>query len=166
MTGLIPAEELKRLQKRMNRLKEDLGLSSIESKYLDEMERMQKRMGELMEDVETSGDKSGIFQPLADVSETDGEIVVTMDLPGIDKKDVDIAISENELSVVATREKSTESVGENYHRRERTHKKFERTVSLPAGVKMDAATARLNDGVLSITLPKEVITARKRIAID
>jgi HSP20 family protein len=166
MTGLIAAEELKKLQKRMSRLMEDLGLSSIESKYLEEMGHMQKRMGELMDEVEASGDRGGILQPLADVWETDGEIIVTMDLPGIDKKDVDITISENELSVVASRGTQTESVAENYHRRERTYKKFERTVSLPAGVKMDAATASLMDGVLTITLPKVVVTSRKRIAID
>ncbi|MDD1748821.1 MAG: Hsp20/alpha crystallin family protein, partial [Methanothrix sp.] len=139
MTGLVAAEEIKKLQKRMNRLMEDLGLTDLESKYLDEMERMQKRMSELMEEVETREDQGSKIRPLADVQETDGEIIVTMDLPGIDKQNVDITISDDELSVVAERKTETDIAEKNYHKRERTYKKFERTVSLPTGVKMEEA---------------------------
>jgi len=166
MTGLIAAEELKKLQKRMNRLMDDMGLTNLESKYLDEMERMQKRMSELMQEAESTGDQPDIIRPLADVQETDEEIMVTMDLPGIDKKDVDIVISDKELTVVALRKTETEIKEKNYHKQERTYKKFERTVSLPAGVKMESAVARLADGVLKISIPKEVVTTRKRIAIE
>ena len=166
MTGLMAVEELKKLQKRMNRLMEDLGLTDLESKYLEEMERMQKRMGDLMEVVEKKEDQSSLIKPLADVQETDGEIIVTMDLPGIDKQNVDITISDDELSVVAERKTETEIAEKNYHKRERTYKKFERKVSLPTGVRMDEAKARLAEGVLQITIPKEIVTTRKRISID
>lgn len=166
MTGLMAVEELKKLQKRMNRLMEDLGLTDLESKYLEEMERMQKRMGDLMEVVEKKEDQSSLIKPLADVQETDGEIIVTMDLPGIDKQNVDITISDDELSVVAERKTETEIAEKNYHKRERTYKKFERAVSLPTGVRMDEAKARLAEGVLQITIPKEIVTTRKRISID
>ncbi len=154
------------MQKRMNRLMEDLGLTDLESKYLDEMERMQKRMSELMAEVETREDQGSKIRPLADVQETDGEIIVTMDLPGIDKQNVDITISDDELSVVAERKTETDVAEKNYHKRERTYKKFERTVSLPTGVKMEEAKARLAEGVLQIAIPKEVVTTRKRISID
>ncbi|MHB8117202.1 MAG: Hsp20/alpha crystallin family protein [Methanothrix sp.] len=166
MTGLMAAEELKKLQKRMNRLMEDLGLTDLESKYLEEMERMQKRMGDLMEVAEKSEVQGILIKPLADVQETDGEIIVTMDLPGIDKQNVDITISDDELSVVAERKTETEIAEKNYHKRERTYKKFERKVSLPTGVRMDEAKARLAEGVLQITIPKEIVTTRKRISID
>ena len=154
------------MQKRMNRLMEDLGLTDLESKYLEEMERMQKRMSELMAEVETREDQGSKIRPLADVQETDGEIIVTMDLPGIDKQNVDITISDDELSVVAERKTETDIAEKNYHKRERTYKKFERTVSLPTGVKMEEAKARLAEGVLQIAIPKEVVTTRKRISID
>jgi len=166
MAGLMAADELKKLQKRMNRLMDDLGLTNLESKYLEEMENMQKRMGDLMEAAEKGEDVSRKIRPLADVQETDGEIIVTMDLPGVDKQNVDITISDDELSVVAERKTETEIAEEKYHKRERTYKKFERNVSLPTGVKMDEAKARLADGVLQITIPKEVVTTRKRISID
>jgi HSP20 family protein len=166
MSGLNPAEELKRLQKRMNRLIEDLGLTELESKYLDEMQKMQKRMGDLMEDVETSGKKGDISTPLADVMETDDTVVITMDLPGVEKQDVDIAIMNDELHVAASRETETDVIEKDYHKRERIHKKFERIVKLPVPVKMEEAKASLSNGVLKITLPKEVVASRKRINIE
>ena len=60
MTGWIPADELRRLQKRMNRLIEELGLDDLESRYIEEMERMQKRMSDLMEDVENKEEEDGV----------------------------------------------------------------------------------------------------------
>ena len=166
MKGLIASEELKKLQKRMDRLMEDLGLARIESKYLEEMERMRRRLGELMEEAEVGRDGEEMIEPLADVQETDGEIIVTMDLPGMDKEDVDIALSSDELSVVAQRKTETGMEEGSFHQRERSYRRFERTISLPTGVKADEAHAKLESGVLKINIPKAVVTTRKRITID
>ena len=157
---------MRKLQKRMNRLIEELGLDDLESRYIEEMERMQKRMSDLMEDVENKEVEWGVIKPLADVHETEVEIVVTMDMPGVDKKDIDITVLDDELHVVAERKSEAEAAEKNYHRRERTYKKFERRILLPASVKMDEAKARLAEGVLEITLPKVVIVSRKRISIE
>ncbi len=168
MAGLIPVEELRRLQKRMNRLMEDLGLTELESRYLEEMQKMQKRMSELMEEAGTGTVPMGesIFMPLADVKETEEAVVVTMDLPGVEKQDVDISISDDELHVVAEKKEETEVSEKDYHKRERTYKRFERMVKLPVAVKAEEAKAKLESGVLEVTLPKEVVTARKRISIE
>lgn len=157
---------MRKLQKRMNRLIEELGLDDLESRYIVEMERMQKRMSDLMEDVENKEVEWGVIKPLADVHETEEEIVVTMDMPGVDKKDIDITVLDDELHVVAERKSEAEVAEKNYHRRERTYKKFERRILLPASVKMDEAKARLAEGVLEIILPKVVIVSRKRIIIE
>ena len=157
---------MRKLQKRMNRLIEELGLDDLESRYIEEMERMQKRMSDLMEDVENKEVEWGVIKPLADVHETEEEIVVTMDMPGVDKKDIDITVLDDELHVVAERKSEAEVAEKNYHRRERTYKKFERRILLPASVKMDEAKARLAEGVLEIILPKVVIVSRKRIIIE
>ncbi len=166
MAGLIPVDELKRLQKRMNRLMDDLGLSDLESKYLDELQRMHKRMIELTEEVEATPLAENTMMPLADVRETDEAVVVTMDLPGVEKGDIDITVTDGDLRVVAQREAEKEIEEKDYHRRERTYRKFERMVSLPVAVKIEEAKAKLADGVLEITLPKEAVTSRKRISID
>jgi HSP20 family protein len=166
MAGLIPAEELRKLQKRMSRLMDDLGLTNLESKYLEEMERMHRRMCDLMEDVETAGEEGEVMVPLADVKETDESVVVTMDLPGVEKQEVEISIIDDELRVVAERNAETEVSEKDFHRRERIFKRFERKVRLPVSVRTEEAGAKLSDGVLEIKLPKEVITTRKRISID
>jgi HSP20 family protein len=166
MAGWIPADELRKLQKRMNRLIVELGLDDLESRYIEEMERMQERMSDLMEDVENKEEEWGVVKPLADVHETEEEIVITMDLPGVDKKEIDITVSDNVLHVVAERKSETDVAEKNYHRRERTYKKFERSVLLPVDVKMVEAKARLAEGVLEVTLPKVVIVPRKRIIIE
>jgi HSP20 family protein len=168
MAGLIPVDELRRLQKRMNRLMEDLGLTELESRYLEEMQKMQKRMSEMMEEAGagTIPMEEDVFMPLADVKETDEAVVVTMDLPGVDKQDIDISVSDDELRVVAEKKEETEVSEKDYHKRERTYKRFERMVKLPVAVKTEEAKAKLESGVLEVTLPKEVVTARKRISID
>jgi HSP20 family protein len=166
MAGIIPVEEMKRIQKRMSKLMDDLGLTDLESKYMEEMQRIQKRMSEIMEEYGTSQARPDTLIPLADVRETDDSVVVTMDLPGIDKKDVEILVTEDEVNVKATRSSETKVDEKEYHKRERTCIRFERMVKLPVLVKSGEAKAKLNDGVLEVTLPKEVVTARRRISID
>lgn len=166
MAGLIPVDDLRRLQKSMNKLMEDLGLSDWESRYLGEMQRIQKRMNEIMGEMEAPTVEGNIIMPMADIRETDDAVIVTMDLPGVDKKDVDISVTDNELRVVAERSEEKELSEKEFHKRERTYNRFERMVTLPVAVKSDEAKARLENGVLEVTLPKEIVTARKRISIE
>ena len=164
--GLIPAEELRKLQIRMNKLMEELGLDALGSRYTDELERMQRRMGDLVEDVEGPNLKKGVIRPLADVQETDEALVVTMDMPGVEKQDIDISVVEDELRVSGQRKSEAELNEQDYHRRERTYSRFERRVLLPASIKSEEGRATLNNGVLEITLPKVSVPSRKRIVID
>ena len=150
----------------MNRLMEDLGLSDWESRYLGEMQRIQKRMNEVMGEMEMPKMEGNIMMPMADVKETDDAIVVTMDLPGVNKEDVDISVTDNELRVVAEKSAESEISDKDYHKRERTYNRFERVVAVPVAVKADEAKAKLENGVLEVTLPKEVTTTRKKINID
>lgn len=150
----------------MNKLMEELGLDALGSKYIDELERMQKRIADLMEEVEGPSLNKGVIRPLADVHETDEAVVVTMDMPGVEKQDIDISVVEDELRVSAQRKREAEINEEDYHRRERTYTRFERRVLLPVSIKTEEARATLVNGVLQITLPKATVIARKRIAIE
>ena len=133
--GLIPAEELRKLQFRMNKLMDELGLDALGSKYIDELGRMQKRMGDLMEEVEGPNLKKGVIRPLADVHETEEALVVTMDMPGVEKQDINISVVEDELQISAQRKSETEANEQDYHRRERTFTRFERRVLLPESIR-------------------------------
>lgn len=159
-------EDLRRLQKSMSKLLDELGLSEWESRYLGEMQKLQKRMDDVMGEMEVPKMEGDIMMPMADIKETDDAVIVTMDLPGVNKEDVDISVTDNELRVVAEKSSESEMSENEYHKRERTYRRFERAVALPVAVKADEAKARLENGVLEVTLPKEFTTTRKKINIE
>jgi HSP20 family protein len=168
MTGLVPRDDFKRLQRRMNRLMEDIGISEPESRYMPEIKRVQDKMNQLIEDfmAEAPVRFPDVMKPLADVKETDEEVVVTMDLPGMDKGDVEISVTEDALEVKAERKTEKEEKEEEFYKKERTFARFERSLKLPAEVKADDAKASLKDGVLEVRLPKVEVTARKKVTIE
>jgi len=95
-----------------------------------------------------------IRRPATDVLDTGKEIVVTAELPGIDKEDIDISVEEDCVEIKAERKLEKEEKEEGYHYRERGYKSFYRKMGLPASVIPDKAEAQLNNGVLEIKLPK------------
>jgi HSP20 family protein len=168
MNGLIPIDEIKRLQNRMNRLLEELDLSELQSRSLEEIQRLQERMARLLEESE----KVPVVQPSAevqapatDIVETDEELIVRLDLPGIDKGNVEVTVSEGELSVKATRGEVKEEKGEKYYKRERTYRRFERMLKLPVDVKDEVAKAKLENGMLEVRMPKVEVSPKRRIEI-
>ena len=113
--------------------------------------------------------EEGIRVPAMDVTETDSEIVVTAELPGVDRKDIDVEVLPESLSVRAEMSRESEEREKTYHRRERVWGRFERTVSLPADAVTDQVKAVLKDGVLEIRLPKterSKASTPKKVEID
>ena len=155
MTGLVPRDDFKRLQNRMNRLLEEFGISDPEARYMPEIRKIQERMNQLIDDfaVEAPMAAGDVMKPLADVKETDDEVVVAVDLPGMDKGDVEISVAEDLLEIKAERKVEKEEKGEEFYRKERSFSRYERSLTLPAGVKAEEARASLQDGVLTVHLP-------------
>jgi len=172
MTGLVSRDDIRRLQRRMNRLVEDTGLSEMEEKYMPEIRRIQQKMNRMMEDFMEEGGStvpmniSDVMVPLADIKETDEEVLVTMDIPGMEKGDIELSVSEDSLEVKAERESEKEEKEEEFYKKERTYSKFERIIKLPAEVKPEETKAALKDGVLEVCLPKVEVTTRKKINIE
>lgn len=108
----------------------------------------------------------GKWTPSIDVAETDDKITVTAELPGIDQKEVDIAIADDVLTLKGEKKEEKEVKEKNYHRIERSYGSFQRSVRLPAGVKADEAKAAYKDGILTITVPKIEEVKPKQIKID
>lgn len=92
--------------------------------------------------------------PSLDLSETDDAIEVRMDLPGVIAKEIDIQVSGNLLTVSGERKENREEKGRTWHRVERRHGTFSRSVMLPCAINETAVEARYRDGVLTVTLPK------------
>jgi len=111
---------------------------------------------------------AGNWTPSLDVAETQDAIVVTLDLPGIDPKEIDITVTNNILTVKGEKKSEVETGGQdkNYHRVERFFGSFSRSVVLPSNVDVDKIEADAKHGVLTITLPKHEQAKPRQIKIS
>ena len=101
-----------------------------------------------------------------DVEERDDEFVVTADVPGYEKDDIDVTLADRTLRIHAEREEETEESDADYLRRERRATSAERSVTLPAAVEEDGISATYKNGVLSVTLPKRSGDGGQRIEVE
>lgn len=93
-------------------------------------------------------------KPVMDVIEDDENIIVKTDLPGVKKEDIKIDITEDTLEITANFEEETEVEDVNYIKRERRYGEATRLMKLPAKILMNESTAKFENGVLTVTLPK------------
>ncbi len=104
--------------------------------------------------------------PLIDLVEQDGKLVATIDLPGVDKKDIEVDIDEQGISISAQKTTETETQDQGIYRKERRHTGFKRNIPLPEGTKPEQASATYKNGVLTIEVPRdEQQTNKKRLTI-
>jgi HSP20 family protein len=109
------------------------------------------------------GEWSG-FDPMVDVIETENEVKVEAELPGLDAEDVHVTVSHNVLSIKGEKKQEHEEKGENWYRTERSYGSFERAVTLPQGTDTEQAEAAFDKGVLTITFAKTG-EGRRKIAV-
>lgn len=94
------------------------------------------------------------FSPRIDVSETEKEIKVVAELPGLEEKDIQLSLEKDALVVSGEKKAESEEKGKNYHRTERSFGSFSRVIPLPGEVDAEKVEAEFKKGVLTITLPK------------
>jgi len=94
------------------------------------------------------------FVPVADVTVSDGDMVLTMDLPGLTTDDLEIELVNGYLLVRGERKRPQVAEGTRWAHTERTFGRFERRIKLPDGVDPDKITASMDNGVLSLIVPK------------
>jgi len=132
----------------------------------NEMDRMFNSLFELPTRFGGQESQEG-FWPTVDVYETDKEITIQAELPGIDEKNIDISLSGNVLTIRG--EKETEEVKEekSYYRRERSYGRFQRSIELPEGIDEDKIEASYEKGILKVVAakPDESVSISKRIKI-
>ncbi len=105
------------------------------------------------------------WAPSVDVAETDKEVVVKADLPGVDPKDVDISVADGSLVLRGHKKEEREENGKNFRRMERFEGEFYRELPLPAGVDADKISATSSKGVVTITFPKKPAAQAKKVAV-
>lgn len=92
--------------------------------------------------------------PRVDVSETDDAVEVSVELPGLDEKDIDVSVTEDLLTIKGEKKDEHEEKRKGYYVSERRWGSFYRSIPLPPGVASDKAEASFKKGVLSVSLPK------------
>jgi HSP20 family protein len=104
--------------------------------------------------------------PVTDVSETPESLTLRLEVPGLSREQLRIAVENNTLTVRGEKKQETSSEDETFHRTERSFGAFERWFSLPAYVDTDTVKASLHDGVLSVTLPRREEAKAREISIE
>lgn len=106
----------------------------------------------------TSGDQGGqMIVPNIDVSETEKEVRICVEMPGVAEEDVDVTLNEGILTIRGQKKTERKEERENYYFTERSFGTFQRSIRLPYATKPENAQAEFTNGVLTITLPKEEI---------
>ena len=105
------------------------------------------------------------WKPMVDVYESDDKIVIKAELPGVDKKDIEVDLTDHVLTLKGERSYENEVKEENYYRKERAFGKFNRAFNLPTELDRDKIKADFKDGVLKIDIPKPEEQKPKKISI-
>lgn len=146
---------------------------SARSNPFEEIERFFDRLSHQFEEAsetwtpDTPFGRWPSFEPMSvDVVENDADFVVTVDLPGFDRDDVTIEVSDHTLRVEADREERVDEEEPRYLRHERRHESAERSIRLPGDVDKEAVTATMKNGVLTVTLPKTEVEESHTVEIE
>ena len=105
------------------------------------------------------------WTPSVDIKETENEIVLHADVPGVEEKDIDVRIEDGTLTLKGERKFSENKKGEGYHRIERGYGSFVRCFSMPDSVDPEKVAAEYKNGVLSVTLPKKEVAKPRSVKV-
>jgi len=133
---------------------------SSRQELIKKFQELQDRIHTLMEDAVAGPQSPGAglpthWSPSVDVFETEEEFVLTAEVPGVERNRIDLQVKEHTLFLKGQRNPGGEVSQQVYHRLERPSGVFERSFSLPGDIDPDKIRANLNEGVLTVTLPKK-----------
>ena len=134
-----------------------------------EVVTMQNRLNSLFRDLNKEGDSplsTAEFVPAVDIYEDDKKVMLKLEVPGIDEKDLDVSVENNTLTVKGERKFESEEKEENFHRIERRYGSFYRAFTLPSTVDTEHVQAKYNAGVLKLELLKKPEAQPKQIKIN
>lgn len=137
-----------------------------------DLSAIQDRMNQIFEDAlarsrgREEGLRTGMWTPAVDIYENNDFVVVKAELPGVEKDRISVEVKEGILTLRGERGFDKELREESYHRIERSYGSFQRSFSLPVSVDQEKVTARFQDGVLEVKLPKKEQKKPKQIEVD
>jgi HSP20 family protein len=149
-------------------------MSLIHWEPLKEINTLRQRMNRLFDEMIHPEQTHGIFpklekltwHPAVELKEADKDIIVKIQVPGIDAKDLDIQVSENTIAVAGEYQEEKTSDSEGFYRSEFSYGKFQRIIPLPVNVKHEQVKAEVKHGVVTLTLPKAETSQRNVVKVD
>ena len=99
----------------------------------------------------------GMLKPTLDLSATDKEYTITVEIPGVDEKDVKLELINDTLTIKGEKKQEKEETDKNYYRMERSYGAFQRVLSLPEDTDQDSIKARFKNGVLNVTMLRKAL---------
>jgi HSP20 family protein len=111
-------------------------------------------------------DEEGFRMPRTNISEDEKEFTLTMELPGVAKKDIEVSIDGDTLTIEAQSAEESESKSKNVIRSEIRSEKFRRTFQIGSKIDRESVKAKLDNGMLRLTLPKSSETVGRKIDVS
>lgn len=134
---------------------------------------LRRRIDSLFEDLDAGLPAlTGGFAVRSNVSESDKDICITAELPGVEQKDIDVSVSGNRITVKgekkSEKEEKSDDKGREFHRVERMAGSFQRSMTLPFEIDANAVKADFKNGVLTVTIPKpaEAVKETRKIEVQ
>lgn len=100
---------------------------------------------------------SGLLKPQVDIGATDKEYTITVEVPGVDEKNVKVEIANNIMTIRGEKKQEKEEKESNYYRVERSYGSFQRELSLPDDASQDEVKAKFKNGVLTVTMQRKAL---------
>ncbi|MBC5792811.1 MAG: Hsp20/alpha crystallin family protein [Nanohaloarchaea archaeon] len=121
----------------------------------DGFDDLRDQMQRMLNQFQNLGKQAGVTGVPVDMREEDNEIVLTADIPGVTKDDINIKTDENRLEITAEAKQEIKEENEKYIRKERSSRKFSRKISWPTKIDPESIKAKYDEGVLTVRAEKE-----------
>jgi HSP20 family protein len=144
-------------------------MSIIRWDPFDEIMSTREAMDRLFEDFFSRRPRQAgpmVWQPAIEISETENDIIVKAELPGIDPKNVEVNVTAEGLTIKGEARTEQEEKKRNYYRRELRYGAFQRTIGLPIEVKGEDAKATFRHGILEVKVPKAERVRPKSVKVE
>ncbi|MHB1346722.1 MAG: Hsp20/alpha crystallin family protein [Candidatus Humimicrobiaceae bacterium] len=133
-----------------------------------EIVQMRDEIGRWFDDSTVKGNEGkrlAVWSPEVDIKETEKDVIVKADLPGIKMEDIDVSVDDNQLVIKGERKFEKEERDKDYVRVERSYGSFYRSFDVGVPIKADNVKASYTDGVLEITIPKAEVKKPKKVEV-
>ena len=134
----------------------------IQTRVLNDLAAIEQQLSKLFEGSMNTGEQlNGTWSPPVDIYETPNSFVLTAEVPGVNNSEIDIKVVDHSLILRGERRWERDAHGEHFHRLESVYGNFERTFNLSERIDVDRISAAIEQGVLTVVLPKRGESKRR-----